>query len=358
MKWFVWNSLWLVMAWLACTSLLQAEDAVRYLDRKTMKETILSTGNVVEESPTLVVYRPAGAASKEIPAPDIIDITYEVPGSVRLVYRSALADERKLADPAAKDEERKKASNDALKSYQEVLARLAGEKGRFAERHVHYKIARLQARQALDDPAQVEEAIVSLVKFKKEHPDGWQIVPCARLLAQLYLIKGDIQGARKVYEELAATPNIPKEVREDCDLRIIETLILAKQFAEAQSRVQALRKTAPANDPQAARLLVYEAECLGASGKLPEAVAQLEDIIGKTSDKDLKALAYNSLGDCYRLNGRPREALWPYLWVDVIYHQDRHEHAKAMTELAKLFTEQGDTARAKEYRDKLKREAW
>jgi hypothetical protein len=71
----------------------------------------------------------------------------------------------------------------------------------------------------------------------------------------------------------------------------------------------------------------------------------------------LKALAYNALGDCYRLNNRPREALWPYLWVDVIYHQDRQEHLKAMADLAKLFAEQGDTARAKEYRDKLKREA-
>src|SRR5205807_621961 len=238
------------------TFLVQADDAVRYLDRKTMKEVILSTGSVVEESPAQVVYRPAGAANKEILAPDIIDITYEVPGSVRLVYRSALADERKLADPATKDEERKKASGDALKSYQEVLARLAVEKGRFAERHMHYKIARLQARQALDEPAHVEPAVAALVRFQKEHPDGWQIVPCARLQAQLYLIKGDIQGARKVYEELAATPNIAKEVREDCDLRIIQTLILAKQCAEAQSKVQALRKKVPANDPQAARLLV------------------------------------------------------------------------------------------------------
>jgi lipopolysaccharide biosynthesis regulator YciM len=118
-----------------------------------------------------------------------------------------------------------------------------------------------------------------------------------------------------------------------------------------------LSKSLPASDPQAERISVYRAECQGVSGKLPEAVAQLEGIIAKTSDKDLKALAYNALGDCYRLNNRPREALWPYLWVDVIYHQDRQEHLKAMADLAKLFAEQGDTARAKEYRDKLKREA-
>src|SRR5207244_11984065 len=113
----------------------------------------------------------------------------------------------------------------------------------------------------------------------------------------------------------------------------------------------------PANDAQAARFSIYQAKRAGASGKLAEAVARLENIIAKTADKDLKALAYNALGDCYRLNGKPKEALWPYLWVDVIYHQDRQEHARAMAELAKLFEEQGDAARAKEYKDKIKREA-
>ena len=82
----------------------------------------------------------------------------------------------------------------------------------------------------------------------------------------------------------------------------------------------------------------------------------MEGIIAKTSDKELKALAYNTLGDCFRLNGRNRDALWPYLWVDVIYHQDRQEHIKAMEQLAKLFDELGDKTRAKQYRDRLKKE--
>jgi len=140
-------------------------------------------------------------------------------------------------------------------------------------------------------------------------------------------------------------------------LRIVEMLIQAKKVAEAEARLQTMLKDLPASDPRAARISIYQAECQGASGRLAEAVAQLEGIITKTADKDLKALAYNALGDCYRLNRRPKEALWPYLWVDVIYHQDRQEHARAMAELAKLFEEQGDAARAKEYKDKIKREA-
>jgi len=355
MKRFLANAVLLAVAGLASGSFVRAQDTIRYLDRKTMKEAAAASGTIIEESPTHVVYKSAGAGTKEIAALDIIDITYEIPASVRLMYRSALSDERKMADPSAKEEDRKKAFHDALKSYQEVLSRLAGEKTRFAERHVQYEIARLHAWRAEDDPSHRESAMVALTKFKRDHADSWQISRCARLLAQLQLDKGDTEGARKTYEELAATANIPGEVRQDCELRIVETLILAKRFAEAEGKLQAMLKSVPANDPLVARVSVYQAECLGASGKLPEAVAQLEGIIARTTDRDLKALAYNAIGDCYRLNSQPREALWPYLWVDVIYHQGREEHAKAMAALAKLFEELGDAARAKEYKDKLKR---
>jgi lipopolysaccharide biosynthesis regulator YciM len=120
--------------------------------------------------------------------------------------------------------------------------------------------------------------------------------------------------------------------------------------------LQAVLKKIPADDPQAVRVQIYLAHCLGASGKLPEAVTQLEGLIAKTPEKDLKALAYNALGDCYRSNGRNKDALWPYLWVDVIYHHDKEEHLRAMEQLAKIFDEQGDKARAKQYRDRLKKE--
>jgi hypothetical protein len=336
---------------------LHAQDTIRHVDRKTMKEMAPLSGRVVEESPAHVVCRSGGGSTKEIAAPDVLDIAYEVPPAVKLTYRSALASERTLTEPFGKEEDRKKAFHEARASYQEILSRLAAEKNKFAERHVRFKIARLEAWEAEDDPSLREAAIARLMKFMKEDSDGWQINHAAELLVQLQLDKGDSDGARKTYETLAAVPNISKDMQRACELRIVELLIHAKRLTEAEAKLQALSKSLPASDPQAERISVYRAECQGVSGKLPEAVAQLEGIIAKTSDKDLKALAYNALGDCYRLNNRPREALWPYLWVDVIYHQDRQEHLKAMADLAKLFAEQGDTARAKEYRDKLKREA-
>ncbi|HLJ93224.1 MAG TPA: tetratricopeptide repeat protein [Gemmataceae bacterium] len=332
-----------------------AQDTIRYLERAT-KETVSASGAVLEESPAQVVCKLAGSAVKTIPAADILDIVYDVPASVRLSYRSAIAEERKLSDPSTKEEDRKKAFSEALKSYREIQPRLAGEKSKLAERHVQFKIARVLAWWSEEDRGQLEASVAALTRFLKEHGDGWQVSHAAKLLAEIQLDAGNVEGARKTYQDLAATPHVPAEIQEECEFGIVDALIRAKKLAEAEARLQALSKRVLPDSPRAIRVSIYEAKCHGASGKLAEAVAQLESILAKTDDKSLKAAAYNALGNCYRLNRKPREALWPYLWVDVIYHQDRQEHAKAMAELAKLFEEQGNAARGREYRDRLRRE--
>src|SRR5437762_2324329 len=85
---------------------LRAQDTIRYVERTISKET---AGSIVEESPASVVLRPTGTGSKEVAAPDILDITYEVPTLIRPAYRGALSEERKMTDPSVKEEERKKA---------------------------------------------------------------------------------------------------------------------------------------------------------------------------------------------------------------------------------------------------------
>src|SRR5262249_2195846 len=152
-----------------------AQDTIHYLDAKTKKETT-ATGTIQEENAGAVVYKPGTAAgTKEIAAPDIIDVDYEVPGKVKLVLRSASGDERRVLNPGTKEAERRTALADALKNYQAVLAELDRSKQKFAARHIQYKIAQLQARQAEEDPALTDAAIEALVDFVKSNADGWQI---------------------------------------------------------------------------------------------------------------------------------------------------------------------------------------
>ena len=45
--------------------------------------------------------------------------------------------------------------------------------------------------------------------------------------------------------------------------------------------------------------------------------------------------------------------MWSYMWVDMVYNQDRSGRLKALDRLSRYFEEKGDDERAKLYRDKI-----
>ena len=92
-----------IAALLALGPPARAQDLIRYLDRKAMKEASVS-GTIQEENPSTVAYKPLSlAGTKEIPALDISDVVYDVPIAVKLIYRNAQSEESKAPPPAAKD---------------------------------------------------------------------------------------------------------------------------------------------------------------------------------------------------------------------------------------------------------------
>src|SRR5262245_61947983 len=169
-----------------------AQDKITYHDRAAKKD-IEASGSIQSESPSKVVLRATtGAAVREISAADIVEVVYEVSQRVRLDYQAARSDERKV--DIAKEEERKKALDEAVKSYQKVQRDLGDEKTKYDARHLQYKAARLLAREAEEDTAVAPDAIRALAQFQKEHPDGWQLVHASRLLARLQMDQGDFDG--------------------------------------------------------------------------------------------------------------------------------------------------------------------
>ena len=88
---------------------------------------------------------------------------------------------------------------------------------------------------------------------------------------------------------------------------------------------------------------------------MDQGVDDYDNSIGKTPDPSLKALGYNVLGDVYFAKGQKRDAMWSYLWVDVVYNQDRGEQLKAMTRLIRIFEADNDKEKAQMYKEKLSR---
>jgi tetratricopeptide (TPR) repeat protein len=327
-----------------------AEDVVTYRDRTAKPEKVATvSGNITDETVNTIKIKPNVGPEKEISAADIIEIVYTVPGAMLFEYQNARNAEGRRSAPDGK-----KAIVDALGGYRKVLSSLKDEKTNKLQRQLHYKIATLAAAQAEskeDKLAAAEE----LDRFRKANPNSWQLVSVVRQLAALWIENGKSEEAAKAFDDLAKVPNLSKEVKQEVELSVIDVLMQAAKFPEAESKITAALGAVPPTDPQAQRLKIYQIGCQVKQADLEKVLPQLNDIIDKTSDPTLKALAYNTRGDVQFAKGQKKDAMWSYLWVDVVYYQDKGEHLKAMERLVKVFKDFNDEDHARKYEDKLAR---
>jgi hypothetical protein len=329
----------------------QTTDSVRYIDRTTGKEDT-AKGTIESESAAKVVVK-QGQRGKTIPAADVVDVSYDKsinPGA-RTFYRQAAIHEAKLDDPKLDPETRGREFRSALKNYQEALPEV---KEPAIQRHLQFGIARLLYRQSENDPEQVAPAIAELQKFLKAYGDGWQLLPAVRFLGQLQESQGDEAGAEKTYDTLASKADVAQATRNECDLLVARLLLRRKKTAEAEARLKKLAGSLKPDDPETNKVEVYLAQCAVAAGKLDDAEGKLQKMLAGGLDGAAKGLVYNALGDIARQRGKAEDAFWDYLWVDVIYNQDKHEQAKALYYLSKLFMDvKNDPARAQQCRQRL-----
>lgn len=291
------------------------------------------------------------AGAKEPIAPEtIVDVVYDVePIDVRLnAYRPAMAAE-KLANDPTKEAKRQANLADAIAKYEATLKGL--KPGPLAQRHMEYKVAYLMGIQA-QEGGTPDAAIARLIAFKDKNPDSWQLLSAIRMLAGLQIAKGQYGPALKSYQDLAGA-NVSDEIKVEAQLGAAQVKVRSKNHAAALDDLNKLLVTLPKDSPLATRVLVAQAECHAAAKKGDEARKILNDVITKTRDPALKAVAYNTLGQSYFDAGMHKEARWEFLWVDVIYNQDRNEHAKALYYLMLIFGQLNENERAQECRDTL-----
>lgn len=285
-----------------------------------------------------------------VAAQNIEDIFYEVtPVNVRInTYRPAFAAEQESLQPG-KEAKRKANIAEAIKKYQESIGKVNEPA---AKRHAEFKIAALTARQALEDEAPVEPALDLLQKYKAKHPDSWQIGSALQTLARLQVQSKDFAAAAATLDELAKA-NVPEDLKQEAQLQMIQVNLKAGKTAEAEQMLNSVLKVLPKDSKHAARARVVQAEMLMAAKKTEEAVKLLRQVVKETDSRDLKALAYNALGESLYNRDDLKAARWEFLWVDVVYNQDKGEHAKALYYLSRIFDRLGDPEKAQECRELL-----
>src|SRR5262245_60608829 len=182
-----------IRRFLACATLfavtaatLRAEDGkVSYRERTGKGGVLTASGRI--ESESLAGVKVGG---RTIPSVEVIEIAYDVPGAIRLDYRSVATETKPSAE--------------AIKDYEALLKTPAVQGTKYLKRHVEYRIAALTAARADEGALQLRTAIDAIQKFKRENADAWQLVPLTRTLARLSLDKDppDPDGARKAYDDL------------------------------------------------------------------------------------------------------------------------------------------------------------
>ena len=327
-----------------------ADDTVYFLDpAKKAEETI--TGVIERESPAGIQLRAKGEV-RDIPALQITQITYGNKAVDAITYREP---EKNLTNALreTKPDRRSELLRLALLGYQELDGKLRDVP--HIHRYLQFKLAQVTALQARDDPSRLDAAIAALTEYKRAFPTGWEIMPALRMLARAQEDKGDMQGASKTYAELAAVPGIPPEMKLENQMLEARLLVRGSKFADAEMKLKTLAATLPRDAPQRTAVDLYLAQSQMAQGRLDGVEERLRATIRASEDKTLLALAHNFLGDLYRLKKQADLAFWEYLKVDMMYSEDREEHAKALYYLAQLFDKpKNDPARAEQYLTKLK----
>jgi tetratricopeptide (TPR) repeat protein len=340
------RQVWALAILLAAAVAARADDQVFYRDPESGKDAE-ARGVIEFEAPAGLRIK-AKAGPLDVAATHVQAVVYQSDKLAALEFRGPVGkEERALLTGPREAAHRRSLLAEALEGYQDLDAR-ARDDAR-VHRYLQYRIARVQALQAREDASRIDAAIAALRAYKDNFAAGWEVAPAMKLLAQLLEEKGDPAAASKVYDEMAALPGIGGEARQEAEAQSVRMLVRSGSYAEAEAKLRSLAGSAPRQGPRRALLDICLVQSRMAQGNLQEAEQRLREALQSTTDPVLRGVAYNLLGDYYRAKGQPDEAFWHYLRVDVIYNQDRQEHAKALFHLAKLYaTARRDPVRAGE----------
>ena len=324
-------------------TVILGQDKVERRDKKT--GSVVVSGKILDENVAGIRVKAAGFGKEEtVPSNEVLKVTYaDLPAKASLDLGKLAAAEQARDYPTL------------LKGYEGVQA-LPELKSTPApvRRYIDFRVATFRAY-AADAEADLKAAARGLAEFVAAHPESWEYPHAARQLGRLQADTGDYAGATKTFEALEKAPNVPAEFKNEATAALIDIAFQSEQYAVGKTRIEAVAKNPAAPAALKARTDMYQLGLEGAAGDLTATVKKIEDAIAKATDPLLKALGYNVLGDVYQAKGKPRDAMWSYLWVDVVYNQDRGEHLKAMTRLIKVFNKAGDAEKEQLYKEKLAR---
>jgi hypothetical protein len=271
-----------------------------------------------------------------------------------------------------KEDNAKKDWAEIRAGYQDLLKKSAGAPER-SKRYLEYKaIASYNKLVDEMDPTEekkdtkdkgvwkdkAEDVVKTWTSFLAEPANraGWEVWPAVRSCTRVQIELGKYDEAARTWGKITTNKDLPPESRLEAQLQEIDLQIRGKLSANAVLAAGELQKTATGARKE--RLAIYEiAAKAGNDPKLAsDAVTQIKAEMDKTKDPSVHATGYSMQGVLYQTAGKPREAMWAFLWVETVLNHDRDEAFKAVSQLATLFAKDlMDEDQARKYHDKMKR---
>jgi len=315
---------------------LQAQDR----DRVFPVKGPAVTGKIVEKNRDKVVIEVRGN-NQNFPSNEILRVLYEgePPTLSRTKDLVAQGQIEQAVDEFKKIDAASLPSEDMKQDYQFLRGYIAGT----------------LATKGKGDP---KNALTLLTNWVKDNAQSYQFYPAAELMGDLAVASGTPDQAAKYYGGLAAAP-FP-ELKTKGSFLQGKALMASKQNADAKAKFQAVLE-AKLSDPvslkfqKMARIGIIQCDAL--EGKATQAIGELEKMVdeGDSTDGELFAELYNTLGSLFAAAGRNEEAVLSYLKTDQLYGAQSEPHSESLYRLNQLWTKMGSTQKAADAKQKLEK---
>ena len=302
------------------------------LTRKSDRVTF--RGEFTEMTATAVTVKISNGQTETVPVSDIFTVRF---------------DQEPPTLAQAQSNERSGQLDLALQKYDEIRKEYNGDDKRLAT-DLTFLIARTQVKSALADPAKVEAASSAIQAFRTANQSNFRYLEATLLEAQLLATdSAKADQARTLLQEVESAP--VKGFQLQANVQLGRLLLNANDAASALAAFEKVVQQSAGDAGSSAALfdgLLGKAMCQQKQGQFDEAVTTLDQVIGQAGESATQTLAeaWVLKGDCYRTQNKPRDALYAYLHVDVLYASEPAAHAESLYRLASLWAPAGHQDRA------------
>jgi tetratricopeptide (TPR) repeat protein len=320
-------------------NLILAADAADQVTRRSDRSVL--RGEFTAMTTASVKIKQVNGQEVEVPVSDIFNVAFDMQPSTLT---------------QAQSNERSGALDAALEKLTAVQKEYGGDDKRLVE-DIKFLIARTKVKSALANPAVVADAQKAISDFRTQHKTNFRYLEASLLEAQLLsLDAANADAAEKLLKEVQASP--VKGFQLQAGVQLGRLLLSKKDTAGALTAFDRSFRPVPAMPelhPPCSTGCWGKLSVNNFRDRLTKRFTTLNEIITKASESETQTLAeaWVLKGDCQRTKNLPKDALWAYLQVDVLYPSEPAAHAEALYRLADLWAPAGHQDRADDARQRL-----